>query len=213
MSVAARFCSNPTIQHLTAVKRILRYLRGTTHYGLLYERSDSKELIGYSDADWGGDKNDCKSTSGFVFQIGGTAITWQSKKQTCVALSTAEAEYVALAGTAQEAVWLKHLYQELAHSPDKPVLIKEDNQAAIAISKNPQYHGRVKHIGIKYHFIREQVCNRNVELEYCPTSAMIADMLTKGLGRVQLQKLRELAGIRTNSLQVRRSVGTIHVCN
>ena len=196
VSVAARFCSNPTIQHLTAVKRILRYLRGTTHYGLLYERSDSKELIGYSDADWGGDKNDCKSTSGFVFQIGGTAITWQSKKQTCVALSTAEAEYVALAGAAQEAVWLKHLYQELAHSPDKPVLIKEDNQSAIAISKNPQYHGRVKHIDIKYHFIREQVCNRNVELEYCPTSAMIADMLTKGLGRVQLQKLRELAGIK-----------------
>ena len=81
----------------------MRYLRGTTHYG---ERSDSKELIGYSDADWGGDKNDCKSTSGFIFQIGGTAITWQSKKQTCVTLSTAEAEYVALAGAAQEAVWL-----------------------------------------------------------------------------------------------------------
>ena len=104
VSVTARFCSNPTTQHMTAVKRILRYLRGTTHHGLLYKRSRSKELLGYSDADWGGDRNDCKSTSGYLFQLGGTAITWQSKKQTCVALSTAEAEYIALAGAAQEAV-------------------------------------------------------------------------------------------------------------
>ena len=196
VSVTTRFCSNPTTQHMTAVKRILRYLRGTTHYGLLYKRAKSKEIIGFSDADWGGDKNDYKSTSGFLFQLGGTTITWQSKKQTCVALSTAEAEYIALAGAAQEAVWLKHLYQELADTPNKPVLINEDNQAAIAISKNPQYHGRVKHIDIKYHFIREQVHNRNIELEYCCTSEMIADMLTKGLGKVQLQKLRELAGIK-----------------
>ena len=196
VSVTARFCSNPTTQHMTAVKRILRYLRGTTHHGLLYKRSRSKELIGYSDADWGGDRNDCKSTSGYLFQLGGTAITWQSKKQTCVALSTAEAEYIALAGAAQEAVWLKHLYQEIADTPEKPVLINEDNQAAIAISRNPQYHGRVKHIDIKYHFIREQVHNGNIELEYCRTSEMIADMLTKGLGRVQLQKLRELAGVK-----------------
>ena len=137
VSVAARYCSNPTIQHLTAVKRILRYLRGTTHYGLLYERSDSKEVIGYSDTDWGGDKNDSKSKSGFIFQIGGTAITWKSNKQTCVALSTAKAEYVALAGAAQEAVWLIHLYQELAHSSDMPVLRKKTIKQLLLYQRIP----------------------------------------------------------------------------
>ena len=91
VSLTARFCSKPTTQHLTAIKRIFRYLRKTTNYGLLFRRSDSKSFTGFSDADWGGDLTDCKSTSGYLFQIGSTAITWQSKKQSCVALSTAEA--------------------------------------------------------------------------------------------------------------------------
>uniref|UniRef100_A0A1X7TV83 Reverse transcriptase Ty1/copia-type domain-containing protein n=1 Tax=Amphimedon queenslandica TaxID=400682 RepID=A0A1X7TV83_AMPQE len=145
VSITARFCSNPTTQHMTAVKHVLRYLRGTTHYG---------------------DRNDCKSTSGFLFQLGGTAFTCQSKKQTCVALSTAEAKYIALAGAAQDAVWLKHLYQEIADTLDKPDLINDNNQAAIAMSRKPQYHGRVKHSDIKYHFIREQIHNLNIKLEY-----------------------------------------------
>ncbi|XP_064403839.1 uncharacterized protein LOC135349261 [Halichondria panicea] len=100
---AARFCSNPTKEHRTAVKRIFRYLRGTTQFGLLhvlYAKGEYSDLIGYSDADWAGDCNDYKSTTGYMFQIGGTAVTWKSKKQSCVALSTAEA---ALASTAQEA--------------------------------------------------------------------------------------------------------------
>ena len=196
VSHAARFCSKPTSQHMTAVKRILRYLRGTTHHGLLYnyQRNGSKAIVGYSDADWGGDTTDCKSTSGYMFQIGGTAITWQSKKQTCVALSTAEAEYVALSAAAQEAVWLKQLKQDLT-GKNETVMIHEDNQSAIAIAKNPQFHGRVKHINIKYHFIREQVNNDNIVLKYCQTSEMIADMLTKALGRIKFEKLREMAGV------------------
>lgn len=194
VSHAARFCSKPTSQHLTAVKRILRYLRGTTHHGLLFKSNGSKSIIGYSDADWGGDITDSKSTTGYLFQLGGAAITWQSKKQTCTALSTAEAEYVALAGAAQEAVWLKQLNQELTGKAE-PVMIHEDNQSTIAIAKNPQFHGRVKHINIKYHFIREQVSNHNIKLKYCQTSSMIADMLTKGLGRIQFKKLREMAGV------------------
>ena len=96
VSLSARFCSKPTSQHLTVVKRIFRYLRGTTHYGLLFNRNGSKAIIGYSDIDWGGDTFDYNSTTGYLFQIGGTDITWQSKKQSCVALSTVEAEYVAL---------------------------------------------------------------------------------------------------------------------
>ena len=194
VGLAARFCSDPTSQHLTAVKRILRYLQGTTHHGLLFRRSKSSEIVGYSDADWGGDRDDSKSTSGYMFQIGGTAISWQSKKQSCVALSTAEAEYVALSTAAQEAVWLKHLNYDLTGAV-APIMINEDNQSAIAIAKNPQFHGRVKHISIKYHFVREQVNSNNIMLKYCRTSEMIADMLTKGLGRVQFEKLRRMAGV------------------
>ena len=123
------FVQKPTSQHLTAVKRIFRYLRGTTHYGLLFKRNGSKAIIGYSDADWGGDTLDCKSTTGYLFQIGGTAITWQSKKQSCVALSTAEAEYVALSRVAQGAVWLKQLNQDLT-GINKPVVFYENNQSA-----------------------------------------------------------------------------------
>ena len=162
VTLATCFCSKPTSQHLTAVKRIFRYLRETTHYGLLFKRNGSKAIVGYSDADWGGDTLDCKSTTGYLFQIGGTAITWQSKKQSCFALSTAEAEYVALSGAAQEAVWLKQFNQDLTSIND-PVVIYENNQSAIAIAKNPQFHRRAKHINIEYHFIREQVNNNNIK--------------------------------------------------
>ena len=111
-----------------------------------------------------------------------------------MALSTAEAEYVALAGAAQETVWLKQLNQDLT-GKNNAVVIYEDNQSAIAIAKNPQFHGRVKYINIKYHFIREQVNDNNIGLRYCQTNEMIADMLTKGLGRIKLEKLREMAGV------------------
>ena len=119
---------------------------------MLFNRNGSKAITGYSDADWGGDTSDCKSMTSYLFQIGGTAITWQSTKQSCVALSKAEAEYVALSGAAQEAIWLKQLNQDLTEISE-PVAIYVDNQSAIAIDKNPQFHGRVKHINIKYHFI------------------------------------------------------------
>lgn len=104
VSNVAHFSSNPTTQHWTAVKRIFRYLKGNTHLGLLYEKNGSTKVIGFSDADWGGDCNDFKSTSGYIFQVGITAVSGRSSKQTCVALSTAEAEYIALASAAQEAV-------------------------------------------------------------------------------------------------------------
>ena len=113
---------------------------------MLYQRSESSELIGFSDADWGGDAEDSKSTSGYCFEIGGTIISWKSSKQTCVSLSTAEAEYVALSSAAQEAVWLHQLYKEFNGELKDPTTIFEDNQAAIKLAKNPQYHGRTKHI-------------------------------------------------------------------
>lgn len=125
------------------------------------------------------------------------AVSWKSQKQRCVALSTAEAEYVAMSAAAQESVWLRQLISELTNSllGINPVLIYEDNQAAIAMARNPQFHGRAKHIEIKHHFIRDQVARGTIKLEYCPTSQMIADILTKGLSRDSFCELREKSGV------------------
>ena len=113
VSNVAKFCE----EHWTAVKRIMRYLQGTLKYGLLYNKDSSSECVGYADADWAGDLDDCKSTSGYLFQISVAAVSWRSKKQPCVALSTAEAEYVALASAAQEAIWMRQLTTELSTTP------------------------------------------------------------------------------------------------
>ncbi len=196
VSNAAKFSTKPTKQHWTAVKRIMRYLRGTTNLGLVFTPEVSGDFIGYSDADWGGDVNDRKSTSGYLFQASGAAISWRSKKQTCVALSTAEAEYVALASAVQEAIWLRQLTTELeVNALTEATTIFEDNQSAISLTKNPQFHGRSKHISIKYHFVRDQVTKGTVKLKYCPSKEMVADMLTKGLPKDQFVKLRQMAGI------------------
>ena len=181
VSNLARYCARPTKEHWLAIKRIIRYLIGTLDCGFFYCKDGSKKCIGFSDADWGGDINDRKSTSGYLFQISGAAVSWRSKKQTCVALSTAEAEYMALASAAQEAIWLRQLTADLNSRQPGATIIFEDNQSAISMAKNPQFHGRTKHIGIKYHFIREQVNSGTVELRYCCTGEMVADMLTKGI--------------------------------
>ena len=188
----AKFCAKPTKQHWSAVKRILRCLKGTVNFGLLFS-DDGSSYVGYSDADWGGDVGDRKSTSRYQFQIGGTAVSWKSNKQMCVALSTAEAEYIALAAAAQEAIWLRQLTTDLKNGPVGATMIFEDNQAAITMAKNPQFHGRSKHIAIKYHFIRDR---GSMELKYCCTKEMVADMLTNGLYRDQFEKLRWMAGVR-----------------
>ncbi|CAB4028654.1 Hypothetical predicted protein, partial [Paramuricea clavata] len=196
VSDVARFSAHPTEEHWIAVKRIMRYLNGTRDMGLLYDGSKTTtSCVGYSDADWAGDLDDRKSTSGYVFQISNAAISWRSKKQSCVALSTAEAEYMTLASATQEAVWLQQLLSDLKSKPTGPMLILEDNQAAICMAKNAQYHGRAKHIDIKYHFIREHVASAAVKLEYCSTEEMIADIFTKGLSVVQFTKLRKMLGV------------------
>ena len=149
---AAKFCASPSKQHWTAVKRIMCYLKGTLSLGLLYRKDGSSDCIGYCDADWAGDMDDRKSMSGYVFQINGAAIRWRSKKQSCVAISTVEAEYVALASAAQEAIWMRQLLTDVRNPPRGPTRIFEDNQSAICLARNPQFHGRAKHIGIKHHF-------------------------------------------------------------
>ena len=195
VNTLAKFSSKPTQKHWTAVKRVFRYLNGTAEYGILFKKGESEECIGYSDSDWAGDQDDRKSTSGYIFQSASGAISWRSKKQDCVALSTAEAEYVALSSATQEAVWLRKLATDLGDPPQEPTTVYEDNQSAIAMSKNPQFHGRAKHIDIKHHYVREQVNSGSVKLVYCPTNEMTADMFTKGISREQFNRLRTKAGI------------------
>ncbi len=130
-----------------------------------------------------------------MFMLCGALISWRSRKQTSVTLSTAEAEYVALSSATQEALWLKPLTSELRSKPSGALVLREDNQSAIAMAKNPHFYGRSKHIAIKYHFVREQISAGTFRLEYCRTEDMLADMLTKGLSCSICGKLRELAGI------------------
>ena len=193
----ARFCSSPTKEHWIAVKRIFRYLKGTSNYGLLYSKNvdNAGTMVGYSDADWAGDVNDRKSTSGYLFMMSGAPVSWKSRKQACVALSTAEAEYVALSTATQEATWMRKLLEDLHAEQIEPTVIYEDNQPAISIAQNPQYHSKTKHIDIKHHFVREKVSDNTIKLEYCPTSKMLADILTKGLPYDKFSQLRELSGV------------------
>jgi hypothetical protein len=179
------------------VKRIFRYLKGTVRLGLVYKKSENGTLTGYSDADWAGDLDDRHSTTGNIFMLGGGPISWLSKKQATVALSTAEAEYLALCSATQETVWLKKLLSDIKYISDRQIVILEDNQGAIAIAQNPVGHARTKHIDIKYHYVRECVQNGIVRLEYCPTEDMLADFLTKSISKVRFEKIRDAIGLQS----------------
>ena len=154
-------------------------------------------LTGYSDADWAGDVDDRHFTSGNVFFLAGRAVSWLSKKQATVALSTAEAEYVALSAATQEVIWLRRLLTDVEVPPEGPTVIHEDNQGAIAMAKNPVGHARTKHIDIRYHFVREGVQNGAIVLKYIATDEMIADMLTKPLPKHRFEKLVTELGMKT----------------
>ena len=195
VATLARFSSKPNQAHWVAAKRVLRYLKGTSNLGILFRGSEPGSCVAYADADWAGDVEDRKSTSGYMFLIAGGPVSWRSKKQDTVALSTAEAEYVALSSATQECVWMRRLNSELGNPPEGPTTILEDNQSCIAMARNPQFHGRAKHIDIKHHFVREQLSSGKIELQYCPTHEMVADMLTKGLAQQQFCYLREKAGV------------------
>lgn len=148
MGAVSKFCSSPTEAHLTAVKRILRYLKGSLDITLKYKNSENETLIGYSDADFADDLDDRHSTSGNLFLMSSGPISWVSKKQPIVTLSTTEAEYVALSTATQKAVWIRKLLADL-HMPQKQAtFIMEDNQGTICIAKNPVAHARTKHIDI-----------------------------------------------------------------
>jgi len=184
MSTLARFLSNSSSDHWAALKRVFCYLNGTRDLGIVYGRGN---LYGYTDSDWAGDVSTRKSTTGYVYLLGSAAVSWSSKRQPTVALSSCEAEYMAATQAAKEAIWLRRFLTELGYTrPDiDSVTINCDNQGAITLTKNPEFHARTKHIDIQWHYVREQVEKGAVTLRFIGTAEMVADGLTKPLGRVK----------------------------
>ncbi|UYV73987.1 hypothetical protein LAZ67_11001719 [Cordylochernes scorpioides] len=184
----SRFMAAPVLTHWNALKRIFKYLKGTLDSGILYKRKDVIKLIGYSDADFAGDIDTRRSTSGYIFLLAGGPVTWTSQRQSVVALSTTEAEYIAASMASREAVWLKLLIKELTPN-DNPVPLMIDNQSAIRLILNPEFHKRTKHVDVKFHFIREQHKMKIIKIFNCPTEEQLADLLTKALPATRFKRL------------------------
>jgi hypothetical protein len=204
VSQLSRFSANPTSNHKDAVKHVFRYLKGTINQGLVFDSANKEQgLLGYTDANWARD-HDRRSTGGYVFMLFGTIITWSSKRQATVALSSCEAEYIAETEAAKEAIWLRRLLGSLGHTGPTAVKILGDNRGALALAKNPEYHSRTKHIDIRYHFVRQKVREELVELEWTGTASNFADGMTKPLGATAFVKFRQAIGMDVVQDQARR---------
>jgi hypothetical protein len=179
VQTVSRFSKNPGQAHWEAVKRIFRYLKGTKEFWLTYG-GQKKEFKGYADAD-GSMAEDRHAISGYAFLLHGGAVSWAAKRQEIVSLSTTESEYVAVTHASKEALWLRSLITQLFDVELGPSTLFSDNQSAIALTKDHQYHPRTKHIDIRFHFIRWIIENGSIRLIYCPTEDMLADILTKAL--------------------------------
>jgi hypothetical protein len=175
----------------------MRYLKGTLDEGLVFKSAKNPDVkvIGYSDADWAGDAMTRKSTSGYLFQVCGGAVSWRSQRQPIVALSSTEAEYIATTVACKELVWLRNLLGDVGFKQVSPTVLHGDNQGAILLSKNPVHHDRTKHIDLRFHYIRERLINGEVDLRYCATDSMVADAMTKPEGQPRLLTFKSAAGI------------------
>lgn len=191
----SRYMENPTVAHEKALKRILKYIAGTKSHGILFKHNGNHQLCGYSDADYAGDVDTRKSTSGYIFRFNDSTISWRSSLQKCVSISTTESEYVSASEAVKELVWLKRLYEELLPNQRDETLFYMDNMSAIRLVKNPEFHRRTKHIDVRYHFIREKFNDDLFKLEHISTDEMIADIFTKALPKIRFEYLRTLMGI------------------
>jgi len=179
VSSLSQLHTNYTTEHWIAAKRVLRYLKGTPDYGLTFEKT-GKDLVGYVDADWAGCPDDRRSYTGYTFIFGNGPVSWESRKQRTVALSSTEAEYMAVTEGTKEAIHLQNFLNELGIKK-KPVAIYNDNQGAGELIKNPVFHSRTKHIDARHHFVRDAYEQERIDPKYLQTEDMAADVLTKGL--------------------------------
>ena len=205
VAALARYMAAPRESHWRATKYLLRYLRGSAALGLRYhgpqpggaDGSVAGELPieGFADANYAGCKDTFRSTTGQLFLMNGAAVSWASTLQPTVAQSTTEAEYMASAAATKEALWHRKLRRDMQLRADAPTQLWGDNQGALALVKDPVLHARTKHIDVHHHAVRERVARKEVVFDYCPTSDMVADALTKGLPRPAFEKCRDAMGL------------------
>ena len=192
----SKYMANPTDLHMQAAKRVLRYLKGTVELGLFYKRGENVgELLAYTNNDYVGNTDDRKNTSGYVFLLSGGPVSWASKKQPVVTLSTTEAEFVAATFCACQCIWMRRMLEKIGHSQSKCTTIMCDNSSTIKLSKNPIMHGRSRHIDVRFHFLRDLTKEEVVKLVHCGTNDQVADILTKPLKLEVFSKLREKLGV------------------
>ena len=195
---ATQFKNYPTTANCNVVRRILKYLKGTSGYRLtLGGQHHSFHLTAYADADYAVAVEDRKSRSGYVIFFNDSPISWAFKKQPCVATSTTHSEYIACYAATIEVIWLRRLLASIGIPQSKPTVIYTDSQSAMRLAVNLEFHSRTKHVDAKFHFLREQVVLCSIELQYIPTLQQIADILTKALTPDQFRRLRELLTLTT----------------
>ncbi|XP_066162151.1 secreted RxLR effector protein 161-like [Oryza sativa Japonica Group] len=194
----SRFMETPREEHLSAVRRIQRYVAGTRNWGLTYlgGKEEKPSLLGYSDSDLAGDTDDRRSTSGQIFFTGGSPVTWQSSKQrVVVALSSCEAEYIAAAVAACQGVLLARLLTDVLEADAPAPKLMVDNQSTISLVKNPVHHDRTKHVDIKFHYLRECAEQKLIEVAFVGTADQLGDIFTKSLGRTRFHELCSKIGV------------------
>ena len=193
VGTVSRYMVSPEEEHWNTVQRILRYIKGTSNVALCYGGSDLT-VRGYVDSDFTGDLNKSKSTTGYVFTLAGGAVSWVSKLQTVVALSTTEAEYMSATQACKEAVWIQGLLEELGYKQENIILFC-DNQSALHIARNPAFHSRTKHIRVQYHFVREVVEEGSVDMQKIHTDENLADAMSKPINADKFKWCRSAIGL------------------
>jgi hypothetical protein len=206
IGVVSQFMETPRKPHLDAVRHILKYIKHTLECGIFYETQSQLQVHGYAYSDWAGNVSNRRSTNGFMFSFGSGAINWNSKKQPTVALSSTEAIYKGTTIVTCEVVWLQKLLLDLGQSLDAPVVIYCDNISSILLANNPVYHARTKHIEVHYHFIREKVLTKEIDLIHVNTEDQVIDIFTKALGTDKLKKFQKMLGVLEVDLNLNGSV-------
>ena len=201
VSTLSQFIQNPGPAHWEALKRVIIFLGSTKDLWLTFGGRSKLAVEGFCDANWGGQKHR-HSISGYSFHMGARAISWSSKKQHVVALSSTKAEYITQTHAAKEALWLHSFLRELRSAPDDLLILNCDNQGAIALAKDNKFHARTKHIDVRYHFICKAVEDGKVAVQYIPTGDNVSDIFTKPLAKAKFQELAELLGLRAITRKV-----------
>jgi hypothetical protein len=196
VGVLARFNKNPGIEHWKAVKHLFRYLKGSLDYKLVYSPTASSELfLTYTDADHGGNPDNGRSTGGYAVIIGGGAVSWSSRLQPVVSLSTTEAEYIAAVEAGKEIIWMRNLLTEFGFNFTSPSPLFIDNNSAVTVAKNPEHHGRMKHLDLRFHWLRDTVEAGHISPIHIPTTSQAADIFTKPLKRQKIDVCLDLLGL------------------